>query len=1245
MKVISISGRNLASLESFSIELANGPLAQVGIFAISGPTGAGKSTILDALCLALYDKFPRLTNTSRVPVGLSGDEMKSRLMSNDPRSILRRGCTGGFAEVVFKGVDGFFYRSRWEVQAPKRKSKSLKIQEMSLVNLETDELLGRTKTEVLAAIREKVGLTFDQFRRSVLLAQGDFAAFLTANSDQRAELLERMTGTELYSKISILSHARAEAEKNNLHELEARSEEHQVLVEEERQNLEQNRIEAEKILQKISQAAALAKAEHEWHIQLGQLQAHQAELEKAFAQTAQNLLESKPLEKELAEFEQAQPLMSLVKQLDILDQDQAALFKQKKETKRKHESIKQEQQEIAIQLEKATGDRDLFHKEIANNRPLKDKALQLDTQQNDIVERTVDLQAQLKESKEQCSVVEQKYHALSRQVDACTQKQAKITKFLKENEPIAPLAQQWQVYLVELHSYVDALANQQSVFAAVSSLEKNRTKGREDLDILGREKEQLEKQLIAYFDELNKAQEKLKKLDLQGLRLKNNELLQKKNILAQRLQLKRDWLKVVQEQQGKDEDIAQKRARVQELASVIDEATSRRGQEANFLAEAERGLKIAQIQAGESVQELRSALQDEEPCPVCGSHEHPYAHRESPSQSVVQEQEQRVHALRSTIMDLTRKIDLSSGEREQLDGRIKELRQECEEMSRSKASVEQAYSDLSHASDTCSFAESITEEKEDVLELEMDQLDTELSDLDRLNESGDKLGQEITSKRQEEDRLRAKLATLQQLISAQSEQAQVLEVGLSEKSKEGELYTKRLNDLEKKIKPLLAWQEMWQQKLGQEGKALIGQLDTRVQHFLSRQVEENNLQEQINALHPQVVEAKSKGTAFQQRVQQLSEDLNHLLKMAATLKQDRAALFGGKTLAEVEDEEQQTLERLNRFESTLKDKHSGHTEKHVELNTNLSSLGERLEQISRQRESSKKEFANLLLQRNLTDEKVRTLLDHDETWCNTVREKLAKINSEHDQLQGRMLEVRTRLQGHKESLSPQYSEKEAKDALDNLLKEEDTAGKVLFEYNLRLKQDNEAREKLAQLGEEHRAQKKKTGLWLSIKDLIGSHDGKKFRTFAQSLTLENLLAYANSHLKEINQRYFLQRVPGTDLDIQVVDRDMGDEVRSVNTLSGGESFLVSLALALGLASLSAEQTQIESLFIDEGFGSLDAESLEIALDALSALYAQGRQVGVISHVQTLIERIGTHVRLEKRNNGKSIIVMPEITTY
>ncbi len=191
--------------------------------------------------------------------------------------------------------------------------------------------------------------------------------------------------------------------------------------------------------------------------------------------------------------------------------------------------------------------------------------------------------------------------------------------------------------------------------------------------------------------------------------------------------------------------------------------------------------------------------------------------------------------------------------------------------------------------------------------------------------------------------------------------------------------------------------------------------------------------------------------------------------------------------------------------------------------------------------------------------------------------------------------------------------------------------------------DDEARARQTGLEGEIAVHRRSSRVWLQLDELLGSQDGKKFRIFVQSLTLEALVEAANRHLRDLARRYRLERVPDTDMDLQMIDAVLGDERRSVQSLSGGETFLVSLALALGLSSLATQRTRVETLFVDEGFGSLDADTLDKALSALEALQASGRRVGIISHVAALTERVGTRVTVTPRGAGRSAVSVVGVT--
>lgn len=264
-----------------------------------------------------------------------------------------------------------------------------------------------------------------------------------------------------------------------------------------------------------------------------------------------------------------------------------------------------------------------------------------------------------------------------------------------------------------------------------------------------------------------------------------------------------------------------------------------------------------------------------------------------------------------------------------------------------------------------------------------------------------------------------------------------------------------------------------------------------------------------------------------------------------------------------------------------------------------------------------------------------------------LQQRQEKMACKMEQLKGVLLQitrsldelqtVKVRQQAALDTWNGKYSVAESGELFDDRVARLNRE-KTEYEYHLRI--HNENQEKVAKLQKKMEKIETDNNRWAKLNELVGSADGAKFRKIAQGYTLDVLLAYANIQLNNLTKRYRLERVPGT-LALQVIDNDMCDEVRTVHSLSGGESFLVSLALALGLSALSSNRMNVESLFIDEGFGSLDAETLRIAMDALENLRMQGRKICVISHVQEMTERMPVRIVVEKKGNGCSHLVVTE----
>jgi len=193
-----------------------------------------------------------------------------------------------------------------------------------------------------------------------------------------------------------------------------------------------------------------------------------------------------------------------------------------------------------------------------------------------------------------------------------------------------------------------------------------------------------------------------------------------------------------------------------------------------------------------------------------------------------------------------------------------------------------------------------------------------------------------------------------------------------------------------------------------------------------------------------------------------------------------------------------------------------------------------------------------------------------------------------------------------------------------------------------LKDNDDARRHQQKLADKIDQQKIEVDRWGRLHQLIGSGDGKKFRNFAQGLTFELMIQHANVQLQKMTDRYLLIRDREQPLDLNVVDNYQAGEIRSTKNLSGGESFLVSLALALGLSRMASRNVRVDSLFLDEGFGTLDDDALDMALETLTSLQQEGKLIGVISHVAALKERISTQINVNPLAGGRSHINGPGV---
>jgi len=469
------------------------------------------------------------------------------------------------------------------------------------------------------------------------------------------------------------------------------------------------------------------------------------------------------------------------------------------------------------------------------------------------------------------------------------------------------------------------------------------------------------------------------------------------------------------------------------------------------------------------------------------------------------------------------------------------------------------------------------------------------------------------------------------------------------------------------------WRDLWQAA----PLAFQKNCEQQAQQWHSQQHHLQQASEELTALQLSLNTLASTQQHALHEQQRLNNELQIYVQQLQTLQQQRLHLFKGEAVTKV-------IEKFNTAIQTAKSQVTTNTEHLstqqqalIRSNEALAQAQQRLAQHQQEQAQTQQRLSHWLQQHQNNSDSVldeiglNALLQHSNEWIATERQALQVIANASEHARAVWQERHQQSVAHREQLpaalpanmgtdgetqeiateeenntidaserSTTQSEMLSVSALQErrevLSQRQQQAQASLIQLQANITQDDQRRMHAADLLEDLQTQENRYRIWAQLNDLIGAADGKKFRNYAQQYTLDVLLAYANQHLRQLARRYRLQRIQDS-LGLMVIDQDMGDENRSVHSLSGGESFLVSLALALGLASLSSNRVKVESLFIDEGFGSLDPESLQLAMDALDGLQAQGRKVAVISHVQEMHERIPVQIQVQRQGNGLSTL--------
>ncbi|MGY3857265.1 AAA family ATPase [Aeromonas intestinalis] len=1252
MKILSLSGENLASLTGqFAIDFNRGALGAAGLFAITGNTGAGKSTLLDAICLALYDEMPRfIANRKNVEkIGRADEDEKEKLTANDVKNILSRGHASGFAEVQFRGCDGRRYLARWAVRRARNRAEGrFQAQERSLTDVESGQVFSGSKRELQDRIDELVGLSWEQFRRAVILPQGEFAAFLKSSADERSALLERMTGTELYSAISIQTHERARAEQQALATLAQRLGDVPLMDEttrEEwvaRQQSLATELKHERQQQQLLQdfrdlgerIAALSQA----------CQAGQTEL--AAAELAHR--EAAPLREEFTRAEQAQVARADHDELARLErelQQQALLIGQ---LGPELIQVEQAQQQAVLHEQQLLAQKSATEREWGAMQPELKRAQDLDTRIREKADLLQEIKQQGTQARALQVALQQECQQQREQVQALEESRQRWANWLDERKTLIPLAPQWQPLLAAMQDWAEGRGQLQRLRQlheqrdlALRELKADLEQGQQERDYWQQEQIRLQQQhdqrLAEEWDGRVASVQEQRQADTQQLAR-----------VHQLLELARSGRSHSEQLERLCQELSQLEQQLARLATLHDEREPVLTRLA--IQRDEARLALEQARAVASFEQHRHELQDEMPCPLCGSTDHPYRQSQPQVAGILAQQGERARQLaleweqlnhlhiqgQSEQAELTRQLAARQQQRPELMARSEQLAQRWAELGGQRLSGLSLPPNPSPAEWAELQARLLTEGES---------LEQRLAAYEQQLQQARQGQQALAGLREQLAQLGTRLQAFELRWHEQARQKAEWEAELKGLEEQEASLRQRLTQGEARLdrqmgaEPWRPWAEGERWQVWQES----------CEACLQGQREWERLGAEVANLTPMLSAQEARTASQNELLHKLERDYKEGELQRQGLLATRDACLAGRPIAEVEEEWQQRLHGLNhQLEAATQALHALR-EKHTELKTRLAHLEQDKQISSRRQREVLGHWAAHASNLGIAEYELRRLLA-------LSAEDLKGRRAALQQLDEALAEARTRLgerqraQAQEEAKLERYREHHGElcalsvEALGQSLIISEARCRELEEQLFQCKSTlAQAEAAQAQAGSLQAALARQQGVadhWQQLSDLIGSASGAKLRTFAQSLTLERLLLEANAQLAELSPRYRLERVPGTDLALQVVDLDMGDEVRSVDSLSGGESFLVSLALALALSSLSSRQTQVESLFIDEGFGTLDPDSLDLALSSLDSLQAAGRQIGVISHVQTLVERIGVQVRVEALGGGESRICLP-----
>ena len=1224
MKLLRLCLKNINCFQKeIELDFEKEPLNEASLFAITGPTGSGKTTLLDALCVALYNKTPRLYGTG----------------NKNTYNLLNQNSDEGFSEVLFE-VNGKRYLAEWSV---KRTRKGNLKQSAKLIKGDTEELISDRITSrkgnpsVEESVTTILNLDFGAFSRSIMLAQGEFAAFLKAEPEKKREILEATTGMDFYERLK-------DALNDKTKNVGAKYDGAKTVLENSLMVSDEDIIEVDEQISQLDRDLGQLDLDRKKVADLERKETERTKIHGQFVQTKNRrdeLLEQNEdkIDKLEDEIKSARRAADIRPQMEAYEKDQASLNKAGEDLKSAEvssENAREKHEKAQANFIKASQDYEDARKRSERKMEAINIAEREEVEAKGYLEQAEKRADEIEELNEELEQLNAIIEEDNNELKMINDKIREDESFIKDH----PLPEDSERLLKDTSAIVSRLEEMRKIAKDKIANLKKRTRSQKKLQAQLCKLEDNFDELERQANEAEKVYEHTK-MALDSLSEKGlEEHWEKQKKVAQSLQdcatsyenavsklrenrsLQEDTQKSLEEIGEEYGKVSREFELVAKVVETADEKVKR--------CEAEE--KYALI-ANESAVLRKEHLKEGEPCPVCGSIGHPWADKkEADAERLITEARNNLSNAKNErekpnkkLSELDRKKSSLEAKKTELEKDLEQYENKIEKIKSNKTEAESQWRQ-SYPNRETSFAtpKEVSSDylKEQIAEAEdyLKRINSARNDHQKAENEKRLLAQKLESNQNAIDDNKRQLSEINEEIETVSQEIETANQKLEQTESEfWRMMPSRITNYELRITNRDDRQSAIEIALRKFEERIL-EVKKRNERLETGRVKRERLKTSIEGNKNRLANERSRLDNLESQEKEYRDKGEELL---ASAKKKTGGLSA-------EDARRKLKSELESREA-----------KRDEMQKELQNRRDELKQAETSFDNAKKYYDEVVNRFNETEKLYFNALkgagfDSPEEHQNSLREPkwIEKNEKTVEDYRKELHSVEKRIAELEATFKEKPYEPDKLNQIQKELKSVEDAieGKVDKRGKLREKKDKLQEDLKRRRNLEIKLEdvKKEYDRWMKLKECIPAN---ALRDFALDSVFDLLVRFANSKLEELTGRYTLKVKDMKDM--VVIDRWNAGEERPVETLSGGETFLTSLSLALALSELSKGRTELNSLFLDEGFGTLDSETLDIALSTLESLRLSGRTIGVISHVRELTRRIPTRIAVKKLGDGSS----------